>query len=730
MAATVSVSKGVFAFKRRNNDKIQKYSKKMRREEQTQFWPAGNDSLSSIQQQNFNVCWTAISDKLQALESEIHQTVFKDLVEFVSKQYSHRYGCSSSHSTAAGGTMFSIPAAVLVTGVNMPDSGQALTNLTDQLVKEEAASHIVRLHSRNCINIKNCIVSLVSQLVNPRGEVDSDSDIESDSDEVVNKASPKKKTSTVKKTNCNMTVLEAWHKEQLKDDNGGNIVVMLEDCESFSTSVLQDFIQIISHHPALPVMLVLCVATSPAALHSRLSQPVLACLSITTFQARPSHHYLATLVDKVLMDANCTSFRLGGKPIKILIDMFLYHHLSVNTFVQGLKYCVLEHFLSQSVTVLCCPSSRREALAAKLSAHQLEAFRKLPSFRQYVDGLPNKEKTFIFDDEKTKKCVLLLLSNLDSYYCRLCCVVRVLHQLAANVPNAPLGRQVWSLLSLCLNGTVVESAEFNEVWQHLENLSRVELVTPLLTIIALLGNSGHQNLKESGNELQELLEDLFNMEESAEQKFPDEDTEQTETLQPTNRFELKEKLMELSKKKQQGKLNKFQILRKDILAVIKDLVVEHAVPPTTQPLHEVLFFHNSAEVSSRLLGKHRASITRGLSDPSHYLQCECCCNNLSSSLPDLSVVYRLHLECGRLINLYDWLNAFCSLAEQQESESEEEDQENQKKKKNKSSSDQSQPDSILQARFVQAVSELQFLGFIKTSKRKTDHVARLTWGGC
>lgn len=34
------------------------------------------------------------------------------------------------------------------------------------------------------------------------------------------------------------------------------------------------------------------------------------------------------------------------------------------------------------------------------------------------------------------------------------------------------------------------------------------------------------------------------------------------------------------------------------------------------------------------------------------------------------------------------------------------------------------------ARFIQAVSELEFLGFIKSTKQKTDHVARLTWGGC
>jgi hypothetical protein len=32
-----------------------------------------------------------------------------------------------------------------------------------------------------------------------------------------------------------------------------------------------------------------------------------------------------------------------------------------------------------------------------------------------------------------------------------------------------------------------------------------------------------------------------------------------------------------------------------------------------------------------------------------------------------------------------------------------------------------------QARFTQSVSSLQFLGFVKPSKRKTDHVQRLTW---
>ena len=56
-------------------------------------------------------------------------------------------------------------------------------------------------------------------------------------------------------------------------------------------------------------------------------------------------------------------------------------------------------------------------------------------------------------------------------------------------------------------------------------------------------------------------------------------------------------------------------------------------------------------------------------------QCACCPNNpslASPSLPDLSLVYRLHLECGKLINLYDWMQAFFSVATEGEEDIKEE----------------------------------------------------------
>ena len=72
-------------------------------------------------------------------------------------------------------------------------------------------------------------------------------------------------------------------------------------------------------------------------------------------------------------------------------------------------------------------------------------------------------------------------------------------------------------------------------------------------------------------------------------------------------------------------------------------------------------------------------------------------------MEDIVVLYKLHEEMGRVINLYDWFQSFLSLHGEEE-------------------------DTVsLQARFVQGTSELQMLGFIKPYNRKIDHVAKLTF---
>lgn len=107
-------------------------------------------------------------------------------------------------------------------------------------------------------------------------------------------------------------------------------------------------------------------------------------------------------------------------------------------------------------------------------------------------------------------------------------------------------------------------------------------------------------------------------------------------------------------------------------------------------------------------------------------------------MPDICIAYKLHLEWGKMINLYDWLMGFLYIVDPKE-----EDDLSDKSKKVVDPHVQypyffcflplllrwSFLNRAFRARFTQAVAELEYLGFIKSSKRKTDHVIRLTWEG-
>lgn len=98
------------------------------------------------------------------------------------------------------------------------------------------------------------------------------------------------------------------------------------------------------------------------------------------------------------------------------------------------------------------------------------------------------------------------------------------------------------------------------------------------------------------------------------------------------------------------------------------------------------------------------------------------------ALPDIAIAYQLHLECGKLINLHDWLQAFASVVELVPPKAEDESGEAaDNSSKTPKTAAAREPSLLTQARFARAVAELQFLGFVKPSTRKADHVARLTW---
>lgn len=137
----------------------------------------------------------------------------------------------------------------------------------------------------------------------------------------------------------------------------------------------------------------------------------------------------------------------------------------------------------------------------------------------------------------------------------------------------------------------------------------------------------------------------------------------------------------------------------------------------TLPLYEILLYSNVAELSRASGGLNgatepRSAIFTGLRQPSQTLDVA-----LPHKVPDIAIAFRILAEGGRLVSLYDWFNSFASsrTAACLMSQS------------NGSRPGPSITSAEMQARFARACAELEFLGILKYTNRKTDHVARLAF---
>ncbi|KAM5324353.1 origin recognition complex subunit 3 isoform 5-T5 [Glossophaga mutica] len=251
-------------------------------------------------------------------------------------------------------------------------------------------------------------------------------------------------------------------------------------------------------------------------------------------------------------------------------------------------------------------------------------------------------------------------------------------------------------------------------------LAKDELMTILQKCFNILKSSSEKQLGSSAKRIEELLAQFQSLDAEAKEE---EDTSESQSkgLQKTDLYHLQKSLLEMKELRRTGKKQtKFELLREKVANFIDGLVREHLLPPETQPLHEVVYFTAAHTLHEHLNAAPRIALHTALNNPYYYLKNEALKSEegcIPSVAPDICIAYKLHLECSRLINLVDWSEAFATVVTAAE-------------KMDASSVTSEERNEIIHARFIRAVSELELLGFVKPTKRKADHVARLTWGGC
>lgn len=244
-------------------------------------------------------------------------------------------------------------------------------------------------------------------------------------------------------------------------------------------------------------------------------------------------------------------------------------------------------------------------------------------------------------------------------------------------------------------------------------MSKDEILVKVRSIIKRMENF----IDDQSSHFKNILEKcLFDMENASMEVSQGQDYERSLPLTITNRFELKAKLLEAAKT--QKVVSPFSQKLSETIKIFENFISQNLLPLTkAPPLIELFVFADHLTIKQHIMGVPRAAVHQALNNPAYYLQCECCENEnddtqLLPSMPDVSIVYKLHLECGKMINMFDWLQSFKTVVDDDTLEEEDDDM---------------TVDPKIQARFTRAVAELQFLGFIKPTNKKTDHVQRLTW---
>ncbi|KAL4122262.1 hypothetical protein QTP88_014629 [Uroleucon formosanum] len=677
MDSTISVSKGCFVFKKPNKERNKKKSKSKKQ-------LTTNQPEAELWHTTFIDIWNRVKSKIDDLTGSIYSKFISETVDFL----------TTSNIT----TNQYIPTACLLTGVNLPDHESLFGLLATNLEKSQPPVIVATLFSEHFSSVKNAVISMVSQLLNPN---DDESDSDEEMDESLN--------CVVKRSECTISTLIEWYSFQ---PTGTRVAILIKDYEMCQQTVLQNFILLLSCYiKEIPIVLAIGIATSISNLHNSLPHHVVTKLKVKMFVSEASVVFLNNIMDQVFLRPDC-SFYLGGHILEYVTEVFLYYNFSIKQFIESLKFCLMEHFYLKPLNCICVAhESAQEALFDSLDKKTLEEITKLRSTNYKLKIDNNFKETFFQLIVKLKACI-------DDFHIGL----RVLHVLVVDLPHSPLGTQLREMYSTAMKKHIIDDPSFKTCLQLLKFLSKDDLLAKFDKIIHVFKNIKNNKrtktaLKLVQNYVKRLEESHLNNLVIVEDKFQDKPKG---NLQAISRSQFKRKLVDNVKLEDTRSMTEFEKARSETLDHLTEVILrQFLVPPTTMPLNELLIFDDLSSIKRKIVGEDRAAQYTAFVNPQHYLDCDCCAleftEQIFKTMPDISIVYKLHLESRfDQINIYDWLQKFISIVGPDQND---DDNDN-------------DIDPVLQSRFVRAVNELQHLGYIRPSKYKADHVQRLTCGSC
>ena len=427
----------------------------------------------------------------------------------------------------------------------------------------------------------------------------------------------------------------------------------------------------ISASTEFQIFFVLGLATGSELSPDWMSSSTLSQLNVETLALTSPTLLLEKALSQTLLDVT-TPFKLSYRTFEVLLSRFSFSSYSLQDVIKTVQVALLNHCFHQPLFRLIEYQDKKLVLDLNdLTNEDKALILQLPSVQKYIERIVISNKSLALNIlTGNTDAIQLLFGECIENYSILYVSFRVLHVLIKNIPGNNLVSKPLELYSFCIQGNV---NQIKEVCVALKCFGMIEAKS----FIERLEDANSQ-FEDSDHVPQKIQ--LF------KKVVEDQITEMKCVMN-----ELNPTCDEVRSSK--DKLKKLQM---SFISRLENFFSTLAAP-TTWPMHEIIWYTNHLELQNILVGKCRTAIHRGLTNPNLYLQA-----TEKTSKPHLCHLYELYHEQGRLISLHDWIQSFHVILDKKKISNE------------------------IHAKFIRSVSELQFMGYLKPTKRKTDHVAKLS----
>ncbi|KAL1870431.1 Origin recognition complex subunit 3 [Diaporthe australafricana] len=651
----------------------------------------------SSRQALFADAWTAIDARIQHVLKESNRSTLDAVASFVGE------APVEAHSK--------IPAALIVTGPNISSQDLLFEQLAEGL-GESVNGAIVRLRSAEVPNLKATLKKMIRDVTRRSSEhMGDDAELSVGMD-------------GRKYLDYDLEALHA-HVEQ---HGAKQVIVAFQDSEAFDTGLLSDLITLFnSWKDRIPFTLLFGIATSVELFQVRLPKSTSQHLYGAQFDVVQMSSVLENMF-KAAVAHGANPLIIGPGLLRELIERQQSQVAGIQSFMYSLKYAYMCHFYSNPLSVLLSE--------VKPQPEHLEALRNLPSFRSHIEDALEAGRL---------KHVRSLLDD-DDY---------LVHEQQRTVVKVTAKWQTQLLRSLSL----LEASELlqetfittytnalgdgidlhSEGWCVLDAVKKKspDDVSSLLHRLLDTVRSGNRELgmlgwatedKEFVRTLSDMLERLASLQSQSQltgKPLRSQYSAQTRLLRTTvvaQKVQLSQAETSLSNED------------KAFTTLIDDLVGSLAAGISCQPadailFHELWMYESASPHKNVFIPRPGIIFERALSRPHDYLACACCGEakgSNTSTLPATSILFHLYGEAGALVNVADLWSAFHTLVGCGDDE-EDEPKSKHKSKSAKSGSEDGVDERTALVLFYQGLAELKAMGFVKPTKKKADHIARLKW---